>query len=107
MLSEQTQINLDDKYELKKGRIYVTGTQALVRLPIMQIQRDKELGLNTSAFISGYRGSPLGNYDRSLWNARKFLDNNNTLGHIQNKGLNQVLNNIPLGVLLAPHLKLN
>ena len=77
MLSEQTQINLDDKYELKKGRIYVTGTQALVRLPIMQIQRDKELGLNTSAFISGYRGSPLGNYDRSLWNARKFLDNNN------------------------------
>ena len=77
MLTEATKISLDDKYELENGRIYVTGTQALVRLPIMQIQRDKLASLKTSAFISGYRGSPLGNYDRSLWDARKFLENNN------------------------------
>ena len=53
-----------------------TGTQALVRLPIIQRQKDKSQKLNTAAFISGYRGSPLGMYDKSLWTAKKFLKNN-------------------------------
>ena len=69
-------ITLDDKYTLEEGRVYITGTQALVRLPIIQRQKDKSQNLNTAAFISGYRGSPLGMYDKSLWTAKKFLKNN-------------------------------
>jgi indolepyruvate ferredoxin oxidoreductase len=69
-------VTLDDKYSLDKGRIYITGTQALVRLPIIQRQKDKSENLNTAAFISGYRGSPLGMYDKTLWTAKKFLKNN-------------------------------
>ena len=53
-------VTLDDKYTLRSGRIYLSGVQALVRLPIMQRERDKDAGLNTGGFISGYRGSPLG-----------------------------------------------
>ncbi|MFP6715743.1 MAG: indolepyruvate ferredoxin oxidoreductase family protein [Alphaproteobacteria bacterium] len=68
--------SLEDKYTLESGRIYLTGTQALVRLPMLQKQRDKASNLNTGCFISGYRGSPLGAYDMALWQARKFLANN-------------------------------
>ncbi|MBC7623345.1 MAG: indolepyruvate ferredoxin oxidoreductase family protein [Aeromicrobium sp.] len=64
---------LDDKYLLDHGRVYLTGTQALVRLPMIQRQRDLAAGLNTAGFISGYRGSPLGAYDQALWKAEKFL----------------------------------
>ena len=60
-------VSLDDKYTLDSGRIYLTGIQALVRLPLMQRQRDDAAGLNTAGFISGYRGSPLGGYDQALW----------------------------------------
>ena len=60
-------VTLDDKYTLPSGRIYLTGIQALVRLPMMQRQRDLAAGLNTGGFISGYRGSPLGMYDNALW----------------------------------------
>src|SRR5437763_13726295 len=67
-------VSLDDKYTLRSGRIYLSGVQALVRLPIMQRQRDQNAGLNTGGFISGYRGSPLGVYDNALWQARKHLD---------------------------------
>jgi len=67
-------VTLDDKYVLDKGRIYLTGTQALVRLPMMQRQRDVAAGLNTACFISGYRGSPLGGLDQALWGARRFLE---------------------------------
>ncbi len=67
-------VSLDDKYELETGRVFLTGTQALVRLPMMQRRRDAAAGLKTGCFISGYRGSPLGNYDRALWQARRFLD---------------------------------
>jgi indolepyruvate ferredoxin oxidoreductase len=70
-------VTLDDKYALEEGRVYLTGTQALVRLPIMQRQRDAAAGLNTACFISGYRGSPLGGLDQNLWSARRFLDRNN------------------------------
>ena len=53
-------INLNDKYTLNKGFRFLTGSQALVRLPIVQRRRDKKLKLNTAGYISGYRGSPLG-----------------------------------------------
>lgn len=69
-------VTLDDKYTLESGRVYLTGTQALVRLPMMQRQRDLAAGLNTAAFISGYRGSPLGGFDQALWKARKYLSKN-------------------------------
>ncbi len=67
-------ISLDDKYRLDSTRAYMTGIEALVRLPMLQHQRDLERGLNTAGFISGYRGSPLGNLDQALWQARPYLD---------------------------------
>lgn len=51
-------VTLDDKYTLERGRAYMSGIQALVRLPMLQQERDKAAGLNTAGFISGYRGSP-------------------------------------------------
>ena len=69
-------VTLEDKYALEQGRVYLTGTQALVRLPMIQRQRDLAAGLNTACFISGYRGSPLGGFDQNLWAARTFLEKN-------------------------------
>jgi indolepyruvate ferredoxin oxidoreductase len=69
-------VTLDDKYTVESGRIFLTGTQALVRLPLMQRLRDSASGINTACFISGYRGSPLGGFDQALWSARKFLEKN-------------------------------
>jgi len=66
-------VTLDDKYALERGRIYLTGTQALVRLPLIQRRRDLAAGLNTGGFVSGYRGSPLGGLDQALWQAKKHL----------------------------------
>ncbi len=66
-------VTLDDKYSLQQGRAFMSGTQALVRLPMLQKKRDALAGLNTGGFISGYRGSPLGGYDQSLWQAQKHL----------------------------------
>ena len=66
-------VSLDDKYALESGRVYLSGVQALVRLPMMQRQRDVAAGLNTAGFISGYRGSPLGGLDQELWRAKRFL----------------------------------
>ena len=66
-------ITLDDKYTLDRGRAFMSGVQALVRLPMLQQQRDRIAGLDTAGFISGYRGSPLGTYDQSLWAAKKHL----------------------------------
>ncbi len=67
-------VSLEDKYTVQSGRIYLSGLQALVRLPIMQRERDRAAGLNTAGFISGYRGSPLGGYDNALWQARGPLE---------------------------------
>ncbi len=67
-------MQLSDKYTSEKGTIYLTGIQALVRLPADQMRRDRRAGLQTGAFISGYEGSPLGGYDLALMSARKFLD---------------------------------
>ncbi len=69
-------VSLNDKYELEEGRIFLTGIQALVRLPLMQKARDTAAGLNTAGFISGYRGSPLAGYDQSLWKAKPLLEQN-------------------------------
>ena len=66
-------VTLDDKYQQEEGRVFITGMQALVRLPMLQRQRDVAAGLNTAGFISGYRGSPLGGYDAALWQASRFL----------------------------------
>ncbi|MEM8936245.1 MAG: indolepyruvate ferredoxin oxidoreductase family protein [Pseudomonadota bacterium] len=66
-------VSLDDKYQLDQGRVFISGTQALVRLPMMQRRLDIKNGLNTAGFISGYRGSPLGNYDAALWRAKSIL----------------------------------
>ncbi|MDZ5455881.1 indolepyruvate ferredoxin oxidoreductase family protein [Azohydromonas lata] len=66
-------VTLEDKYTLPKGRVYMTGTQALVRLLMAQKERDAAAGLNTGGFVSGYRGSPLGAVDQELWKAKKHL----------------------------------
>jgi indolepyruvate ferredoxin oxidoreductase len=66
-------VTLDDKYSLDVGRAFMSGVQALVKLPMLQRQRDALQGKNTAGFISGYRGSPLGNYDQSLWKAKDHL----------------------------------
>ena len=82
------QVSLDDKYALESGRVFLTGTQALVRLPLIQRRRDLAAGLDTAGFISGYRGSPLAGYDTALWRAKAFLEAN----HIRfEPGLNEDL----------------
>jgi indolepyruvate ferredoxin oxidoreductase len=65
--------SLEHKYTRSEGRIYLSGVQALVRLPLMQQMRDRAAGINTAGFISGYRGSPLGGFDLELWKAKKHL----------------------------------
>jgi len=70
-------VSLDDKFETREGWIYLTGTQALSRLPLQQRWRDQAAGLDTGGFISGYRGSPLGRYDMELWAQQARLEANN------------------------------
>ncbi len=65
---------LDHKYTRNEGRIYLSGVQALVRLPLMQRLRDAAEGIDSAGFVSGYRGSPLGGFDLELWRARKHLE---------------------------------
>src|SRR4051812_44670464 len=66
--------SLEDKYTLERGRVFLTGTQALIRLMMLQRERDLRAGLNTAGFISGYRGSPLGGLDQALWRAKQHLE---------------------------------
>jgi indolepyruvate ferredoxin oxidoreductase len=73
LLPLRTDYRLDDCLEATDGQIFITGIQALVRLPLMQRRLDREKGLNSAGFISGYRGSPLGGYDLSLWHAKAQL----------------------------------
>ncbi len=68
------EVALDDKYTKPSGRIYLTGIQALVRLPLLQHERDLAAGHRTAGYITGYRGSPLGSFDQQLVAARRFLD---------------------------------
>ncbi|TMJ84300.1 MAG: indolepyruvate ferredoxin oxidoreductase family protein, partial [Alphaproteobacteria bacterium] len=73
----QGPISLDQKYTQGSGHVFLTGIQALVRLPMAQIRRDRANGLNTAGLVSGYRGSPLGGYDQQLFAARKHLEQYN------------------------------
>ncbi|WP_066271671.1 indolepyruvate ferredoxin oxidoreductase family protein [Hydrogenophaga palleronii] len=66
-------VTLDDKYALDHGRAFMSGVQALVKLPMLQRQRDALVGKNTAGFVSGYRGSPLGGYDQALQKAASYL----------------------------------
>jgi indolepyruvate ferredoxin oxidoreductase len=66
-------VTLDDKYDLAKSRILITGTQAIVRLTLMQAARDARIGKRTAGYVSGYRGSPLGGLDMQFWRAAKAL----------------------------------
>lgn len=72
-------VKLDDKYTLVEGRVLMSGTHALVRLPLLQKEIDVRNGLNTGGFISGYRGSPLGSYDLELWRANELLESHDIL----------------------------
>ncbi|MDO6679306.1 indolepyruvate ferredoxin oxidoreductase family protein [Shewanella sp. 4_MG-2023] len=74
---KHSDITLEDKYNNTSGRIFINGNQALVRLPLIQAQLDKNQGLNTAGYISGYRGSPLGALDSYIWKAKKRLDQHN------------------------------
>ena len=69
-------VTLEDKYALSRGRVFLTGTQALVRLLLLQHQRDALAGLDTAGYVSGYRGSPLGGLDQALWKAKPHLAEN-------------------------------
>ena len=66
-----TAVTLDDKYTLDAGRVYLTGTQALLRVLMVQRRRDLAAGLNTAGFVSGYRGSPMTAIDVELWRAKQ------------------------------------
>ncbi|WP_078085798.1 indolepyruvate ferredoxin oxidoreductase family protein [Microbulbifer mangrovi] len=79
MVETDQELGFDREYSLKaaftrdSGRVFLTGIDALVRLPLMQKRLDEQAGLNTAGFISGYRGSPLGGYDQTLWRHKKLL----------------------------------
>ncbi|MED5423495.1 MAG: indolepyruvate ferredoxin oxidoreductase family protein, partial [Pseudomonadota bacterium] len=70
-------VSLNDKYDLEEGVAFMSGLQALTRIPLVQRRRDMDAGLNTAGFISGYRGSPLGGYDMELMRAKKYLESHN------------------------------
>jgi indolepyruvate ferredoxin oxidoreductase len=73
-MTELRQVSLEDKYLLKSDQIFVTGIQALVRLPMMQSDADRRAGLHTAGYVTGYRGSPLGALDQQLALARSQLE---------------------------------
>jgi indolepyruvate ferredoxin oxidoreductase len=80
MLTEKARLDhsyrLEDRYLKERGRVFMTGTQALVRIMLDQARRDRAAGLNTAGFVSGYRGSPLGGVDLELWRASKLVEEN-------------------------------
>ncbi|MBQ0823975.1 indolepyruvate ferredoxin oxidoreductase family protein [Microvirga sp. HBU67558] len=81
-------VTLDDKYDLSKDHVFITGTQAVIRMLLMQRERDRLAGLSTAGFVSGYRGSPIGGLDQNLWRARKWLEASNI---VFQPGLNEEL----------------
>jgi indolepyruvate ferredoxin oxidoreductase len=82
------EITLDDKWTLERGRAFMTGTQALIRLPMMQRERDVKAGLNTAGYITGYRGSPVTSVDMTAMKAKKHLDAHHVKFH---PGMNEDL----------------
>jgi indolepyruvate ferredoxin oxidoreductase len=81
-------VSLADKFDLAKERVFVSGAQAIVRMLLMQRERDRRAGLNTAGFVSGYRGSPLGGLDVQLWKAKAELAGANI---VFQPGLNEEL----------------
>src|SRR4051812_43291733 len=81
-------VTLDDKYDLTKDHVFITGTQAVIRMLLMQRERDRLAGLSTAGFVSGYRGSPIGGLDQNLWRAKKWLEASNI---VFQPGLNEEL----------------
>ncbi len=73
-MKPQKQKTLQDTFTLDHGKVFMSGTQALARLPLQQRLRDVRAGLNTAGFISGYRGSPLAGYDMILARIKHLLD---------------------------------
>ena len=69
----RNRVSLDDKFDLSKERIFISGTQALIRLVLMQKERARQAGLNTAGYVTGYRGSPLGALDQQFQRATKLL----------------------------------
>ena len=84
----RSEATLEFRYTAPEGWLYMTGMQALVRLPIQQRLRDAAAGLNTGGYISGYRGSPMGRYDIELWRAGAALKQHNI---VFRPGLNEDL----------------
>ncbi|AUW58180.1 indolepyruvate ferredoxin oxidoreductase [Sphingobium sp. SCG-1] len=74
-------ITLDDKWTAERGRVVINGAQAIARVLLTQKERDRRQGLNTAGYISGYRGSPLGNVDNALWAVGDRLQPNDILFH--------------------------
>ncbi len=81
-------VSLDDKYDLQKDRVFISGTQAVVRLVLTQKQRDRNAGLNTAGYVTGYRGSPIGGLDHAMWRSEKQLQENDI---VFSPGLNEDL----------------
>ncbi|MBP0438213.1 indolepyruvate ferredoxin oxidoreductase family protein [Tianweitania sediminis] len=81
-------VSLDDKFDLSKERIFLNGSQAVVRMLLMQRESDRRAGYNTAGFVSGYRGSPLGGLDQQLWKARQQLSGSDI---VFQPGLNEEL----------------
>jgi len=84
----QPDISLDDKWTLERGRAFMTGTQALIRLPMLQRERDLKAGLNTAGFITGYRGSPVTSVDQTAMKAKQHLEQHHVKFH---PGMNEDL----------------
>ncbi len=82
------EVALGDKFDLSKERVFLSGAQAIIRMLLMQRERDRLAGLNTAGFVSGYRGSPLGGLDMQLWKARQQLGE---AGVVFQPGLNEEL----------------
>ena len=81
-------VTLGDKYDLSKDRVFISGTQAIIRLLLMQRERDRRAGLNTAGFVSGYRGSPIGGLDLNLYRVKTMLAENHI---VFQPGLNEEL----------------
>ena len=82
------EVSLDDKFDLSQEQVFMSGTQAIVRLLLMQRERDRLAGLNTAGFVSGYRGSPIGGLDQQLFRVRRQLEKANI---VFQPGLNEDL----------------
>ena len=81
-------VTLADKYDLAKSPVFVTGYQAIIRLCLMQKERDRRAGLNTAGYVTGYRGSPLGGLDQQFQRSESLLKANDIRFH---GGLNEDL----------------